>query len=398
MPNNKTFWGAVCALVFVLTFNRATAAATLTTDKPDYSPGTTATITGSGFAAGEPVIVQVLRADGADADYDLDHVPWSVIADTNGDFVTTWHVCEDDCVNAALVASAVGTLSGATAAANFSDSGGTGVIYVSALGNSCLAFTAAHSGGPDIWEVAGGPGYLITVSNVTECAGNEITLFVQNSLAGNFCFNASKVAPGIYSGTFAMPNPACGTSPISYKCGAGAPCNNSGALAARGPAGANTVHFRASTFDSNCARISEVTDCALPCPPSQIVDCQNNGAIVNYPVPPGTSASPPSGSLFPVGTSVVTVTGYNNATCTFTVTVRKNCVPSPCVPQSIIFSGCPNPDGGVFQCRADVPLATNIFVSAIDDCGAACSITFSETQSNPNSACSNVITRIRSEE
>jgi len=43
-------------------------AAEVTADQLDYSPGTTAIITGSGFAPGETVVLQVLHADGTASD------------------------------------------------------------------------------------------------------------------------------------------------------------------------------------------------------------------------------------------------------------------------------------------------------------------------------------------
>ncbi len=95
-------------------------AQTLTSDQADYSPGTTATLTGSGFQAGETVVVQVLHYDGT-SDGGEDHQPWEVIADENGNFTTTWHVCEDDCVGSLLKATADGQTSGLHAETTFTD-------------------------------------------------------------------------------------------------------------------------------------------------------------------------------------------------------------------------------------------------------------------------------------
>jgi len=82
---------------------------TLTSDAADYAPGTTATLTGSGFLSGESVKMQVLHADYHEGDpIGEDHEPWYVTADDNGNVVTTWHVCEDDCVGELLRATADG--------------------------------------------------------------------------------------------------------------------------------------------------------------------------------------------------------------------------------------------------------------------------------------------------
>jgi len=100
------------------------------TDKSDYAPGETAVFTGNGFAPGETVILQVLHQDGT-SDGGADHQPWRVVADPNGGFQTTWHVCEDDCLGSILRVSADGQTSGLTAAANFSDA--TVFIFVGAF-------------------------------------------------------------------------------------------------------------------------------------------------------------------------------------------------------------------------------------------------------------------------
>src|SRR6185295_19024853 len=100
---------------------------------------------------------------------------------------------------------------------------GTGVVTVTSLGGSCLGFTAAQSNGPDNWEVGEGGSYTMTITGVTECNGDAITVFVQSSNSGNWCFNAFSTGNGTYAGNFTVPNPACFTMPISYKCGGDQP-------------------------------------------------------------------------------------------------------------------------------------------------------------------------------
>jgi hypothetical protein len=94
--------------------------ATLTSDMPDYAPGSTATLTGNGFLPLEIVKMQVLHADGTPST-GADHDPWNVTADLNGHFVTTWHVCEDDCLGSLLRATADGLISLRHAEALFTD-------------------------------------------------------------------------------------------------------------------------------------------------------------------------------------------------------------------------------------------------------------------------------------
>lgn len=93
---------------------------TLTSDQPDYSPGSTATLTGTGFGPFETIHMQVVHADGT-TNTGADHEPWDIVADTNGSFITSWHVCEDDCVGATLKATADGQTSGLHAEVLFTD-------------------------------------------------------------------------------------------------------------------------------------------------------------------------------------------------------------------------------------------------------------------------------------
>ena len=136
---------------------------------------------------------------------------------------------------------------------------GTGVVTVASNGG-CLAYTAAQSNGPDNWEVAEGGSYTMTITGVTECTGPDITVFIQSSSGGNWCFNASGEG-GTYIGNFTMPSQACYTMPISYKCGANQSCDNSDAYDADGPSNNHKVHLRASFFDGSCNRTGTDEDC-----------------------------------------------------------------------------------------------------------------------------------------
>src|SRR5437016_1937073 len=119
-----------CTMFFILSVVAlmCTAAAfgqtTLTSDKSDYAPGTTATLTGADFSPGETVTLVVHHAD-ATPDSGAEHEPWTVVADSSGGFVTTWHVCEDDCIGATLKATADGQSSALHAEAIFTDAAKT---------------------------------------------------------------------------------------------------------------------------------------------------------------------------------------------------------------------------------------------------------------------------------
>ncbi len=105
----------------------AQAQATVQTDQLDYAPGSTAIITGSGFQAGETVTLQVLHIDsgvdslGTDPQY---HQPWTVEADVDGNFTTSWHVPtmeEGDALGATLLLTADGQTSMLHAEWTFTD-------------------------------------------------------------------------------------------------------------------------------------------------------------------------------------------------------------------------------------------------------------------------------------
>jgi hypothetical protein len=96
-------------LLFLFTaLAAASQTATLVSDKDDYPPGSTATLTGTGFQPGEIITMQVFRIGELPADVSgEDFQPWQVIADIDGGFVTTWHVC-NECLGATLRATAIG--------------------------------------------------------------------------------------------------------------------------------------------------------------------------------------------------------------------------------------------------------------------------------------------------
>jgi hypothetical protein len=95
--------------------------AKLSTDRLDYAPGATAVFSGSGFAAGETVALQVVHIDGR-PNTDASHTPSTVVADMIGSFRTTWVVDSVDAVGSTLEVKAVGQSSRKMADAIFTDS------------------------------------------------------------------------------------------------------------------------------------------------------------------------------------------------------------------------------------------------------------------------------------
>src|SRR5882724_1509794 len=91
----KTFLLFLALVTLAAAGTKAFADATVITDQPDYPPRSTAQITGTGFWAGETVQLQVLNVTDP-TDVGDEHAPWTVTADTNGNFTTTWYVTPDE--------------------------------------------------------------------------------------------------------------------------------------------------------------------------------------------------------------------------------------------------------------------------------------------------------------
>ncbi|MFM8175337.1 MAG: hypothetical protein ACKN81_17475, partial [Pirellulaceae bacterium] len=107
---------------------RRLLAASIFTDKPDYKPGETAQISGTGFQLGEIVRLQVTRTDGV-SDFPDGNLPWLVTDGgagdldllLNGSIATSWFV-EDQYSDASLLLTAEGLASGLVATTEFTDS------------------------------------------------------------------------------------------------------------------------------------------------------------------------------------------------------------------------------------------------------------------------------------
>ena len=78
---------------------------TISTDKLNYSPGETAIISGSGFAANAKITLQVQHSDGG-GEVGHGHEPWDVFADALGNLRSTWFVDPDDSADADFILTA----------------------------------------------------------------------------------------------------------------------------------------------------------------------------------------------------------------------------------------------------------------------------------------------------
>ena len=98
---------------------QAGAVAKVRTDKFDYHPGESVQITGSGFAPGEPVTLQVTHISGANDG--AGHQPFSTSANDAGQIADQWYVDPDDSSHAIFALSAKGQTSGREARTAFTD-------------------------------------------------------------------------------------------------------------------------------------------------------------------------------------------------------------------------------------------------------------------------------------
>lgn len=391
------------------------AQASLRTDRPDYVHGSVAIVSGSGYAPGETVTFAVTHLDGSTAT--LSHGGWTAVADASGDFTTQWDVCAEDTGAQLMLVTGVGGSSGSSGGAEFLNHDcGTGVVTsVVGSGGACSAFTPAVGAGPDNYEVQEGGTYTMTIEGVTECSGDTITVFVQSSESGNFCFNAFG-GSGTYVGTFTMPNPACNTMPVSYKCGADATCNHPGSMGASGPnSGCGGVHLRASVFDGSCNRIETDTDCGggcvpctLTCPPDVTVDCKADTSPAGTGMPTGCSGATYSDSVAAgdcAGSYVITRTWSaddgcgGTATCTQTITVTDTTGPTITCPPDVMADTCCTPVdigmatatddcSGVAMISSDAPAifcsgTTVVTWTAVDGCGNESTCTQNVTVPDP---------------
>ena len=172
--SKSTFLATIFFVAGVFFVNTAKGQAALTSDSADYQPGSTATLTGTGFLPGETVKMQVLHADYQPGDpIGADHEPWDVVADGSGNFTTTWHVCEDDCRGQLLRATAVGQSSNLNAEVLFYDA----TILITANTNWNAITTGTGPGGLpssiDVIVIKNGRTLTVNVSDAV-CASIQI--------------------------------------------------------------------------------------------------------------------------------------------------------------------------------------------------------------------------------
>ena len=134
------------------------------------------------------------------------------------------------------------------------------LVSVVPLSGGCVS--GPTGSGVQAWDIEPGETYLITISNVTECAngGTDMTLNVRikSSWIGNTDLVATNVAPGVYEFEYTMPLNAVCTLPIYYCTVPGD--GSSGLLVTRDDGGPYQAHLRASSFGVGCTNPIELGD------------------------------------------------------------------------------------------------------------------------------------------
>ena len=185
----------VAVLLLILISSYSFGQATVTSDQPDYAPRSTAVFTGAGFQPGETVQLKVKNLDrpcntvSADSSY----LPWTVVADEDGGFVTNWIVC--DCPGDSLRLKATGQTSGLIAYAYFTDA-------------SINSVTIGTQTGTLNYGTGGQVTYSFTVTASNANNGTS-TITMSTSLPGDITpsFNAASYSlprNGSFSGTLTL--------------------------------------------------------------------------------------------------------------------------------------------------------------------------------------------------
>src|SRR3990172_9712714 len=102
--------------VLFIPFSSQANAATVTTDKPDYSPGETVIITGTGWQTGETVELLLQEEP-----MTHDDLIFTAVADENGDIYNDEYVVQVHDLGVTYTLTATGQSSGLTAQTTFTD-------------------------------------------------------------------------------------------------------------------------------------------------------------------------------------------------------------------------------------------------------------------------------------
>ena len=246
---------------------------------------------------------------------------------------------------------------------------------------------SSSTGSPFNFNVPAGQSFTVVVHEVdpTAGAGTGYTLSVDIAACNTAptCTTVSLAPASLTNGMQGTPYSqtitATGASGVfTYAVTAGAlPAGLSlvGNTITGAPTASGTFNFSITVTDvTGCPPVTQAytlvidpSPCVITCPANvtKSNDANQCGAIVTYAAPTtsggcGTvTATPASGSFFPVGTTTVNVTSTTGGGCSFTVTVNDTQAPVITCPANITKSNDAN------QCGAVVTFPT---ITATDNC------------------------------
>ncbi len=250
--------------------------ATVKTDKADYAPGTTVTITGSGWRPGETVTLSLQEVPFNDT-----HGPYTAVADSAGNILNTDFVPNAADVGIRFYLTAVGSISGSQAQTTFTDASPVKLQGVTVTGTQTPNPVAAGS---------------------SATYGSSASNSVQVSFSGTTpsCGVTLSVASGLPSGATATFNPTIVTSTNGSPQTSLLTINTSNTT----PAGTSTLTVTA-TESSVCSGGSKTTTATLVVQNSTSLSVNSVTAVYGQTV--NLSATLTSGSPA-VGESGQTVT------------------------------------------------------------------------------------------
>lgn len=170
------------------------------------------------------------------------------------------------------------------------------------------------------------------------------TTFASEAQLSGPAFTCTNPSPG-GSGTSTcdigvLPSGAMAVFRFTYNVGASLPSGTAIFNTARASSSTNELHaadnaFTATTFATAAGGAGD--ECAVTCPSNITAPNDTNqcGAAVSYPAPGAAGnncgtviCTPPSGSFFPIGATVITCGGDTGPPCTFTITVQDTRPPT----------------------------------------------------------------------
>ena len=293
------------------------------TDAPDYPPGTTVTISGSGFRPGEIVNLTLVESPLIDT-----HGPYAVTADGNGNFTDSSFATDIHDVNVRFWLSAVGSQSGLVAENTFTDATATNTTLVSTPNpsnlNQSVTLTATVRNGN-----LQGAGTFVTVGSVD--------FYDQTGINNPNCGGSA----GIHLGTTQAVN-GSGTAAITssftsagaHKLGA---CYNgtggSGTQNSQSPSITQTVNANVATtvsvsssanpsvFGQSVSFIATVTPASGAVAPTGTIQFVVDGSNFGAPVILGACSPSPNACATSGSTSILTVSGSpHSVTANYTAT------------------------------------------------------------------------------